>query len=328
MNLPDIAQSFLVGRYRFTLECVTSMHLPLFVGNMLRGALGAGFRNLVCVTQEKTCSGCFLRQQCAYGYVFETQGDGSAFGSAMAPRPHVLEPPELPHRELAETTRFSFDLMLFGARAIAFLPYIIYVFRSLEKKGLGLYRKAGTGRYRLLSVEGLYPQQTLLYNTEEDQLLHKTPAVPLSFLAELPLLEAIPSSEPLTLRFRTPVRMIKEGKTCQTLTFADVMVGIYRRLEALIRFHGTGESLPPLALAPLWDIETVEHTLVWQQQTRYSMRQHQVIPMDGLTGTVTFRGPWADYAPWLQIGTWLHIGKGTVMGQGEYDLIPDRLSRM
>jgi len=57
---------------------------------------------------------------------------------------------------------------------------------------------------------------------------------------------------------------------------------------------------------------------------RYSRRQERRIPMGGLVGSVTYRGPLDEFLPWLALGEHVHVGKNTVFGMGKYRLLfPD-----
>ncbi|PID64654.1 MAG: hypothetical protein CR963_00115, partial [Gammaproteobacteria bacterium] len=52
----------------------------------------------------------------------------------------------------------------------------------------------------------------------------------------------------------------------------------------------------------------------WQ---RYSQRQRQKMPLDGIMGTVTYEGELAEFMPLVEFCTQTHIGKQTAFGLGE-----------
>ena len=52
---------------------------------------------------------------------------------------------------------------------------------------------------------------------------------------------------------------------------------------------------------------------------RYSNRQGQPIPMEGITGTLRLEGPMGDgLRDAFALGQWLHLGGKAPLGQGGY----------
>jgi hypothetical protein len=81
----------------------------------------------------------------------------------------------------------------------------------------------------------------------------------------------------------------------------------------------TGQD--PLPCAAACNLDT--RNLQWHDIQRFSGTQNQKLPLGGLIGSATLRGPNAAMQallPLLQLGEQLHIGKETVMGLGRFQL--------
>ena len=106
------------------------------------------------------------------------------------------------------------------------------------------------------------------------------------------------------------------------LTLRDLLVALHRRLELTHRLYGVPTQLPALAQ---WLDEaiglTLHSTLREQHFARHSNRQQQRMPLFGLTGSLTLRGPISpSLLHALTLGQWLHIGGKIALGLGGYEL--------
>ena len=63
---------FRFAQFKFFLKALNCISLPVYKGSTLRGAFGSTFKKVVCVTREKICNSCMLKEKCVYSYVFET----------------------------------------------------------------------------------------------------------------------------------------------------------------------------------------------------------------------------------------------------------------
>ncbi|MCC6443077.1 MAG: CRISPR system precrRNA processing endoribonuclease RAMP protein Cas6 [Armatimonadetes bacterium] len=314
-------EGFRVACYRFALEAVSPVELNDFVGSTLRGAFGAMFRRLVCVTREPACDACLLRAQCAYSYLFETApppGSERLSRYRAIPRPLVVRPPAEEKRVYRPGEALEFDLLLFG-QAIPYLPYFALAFREMEKSGLGRGRREGAGRYRLTGIRAVSPGRipALIYDRDADIFDLQAPA-----LTAEDLLEAAPSpgGDALALTFLTPTRLWREGRLLRGASFRDIAGALLRRLSGLMYFHcGSDLSADYRGLlARAEAVETAEDALAWREQTRYSARQQTEMQMGGFVGRIRFKGDLEPFRPFLTLGQWAHVGKGCVMGMGQY----------
>lgn len=325
MNEWSLLQNLRFSRYRVSLIPITTFHLNDFVGSTLRGAFGGVFRRLVCVTRLPVCEGCLLRNQCAYGYLFETAPppQSARFRKYQdIPRPFVLEPPEQNKTTYLAGEEFAFNLVLIG-RAMDYLPYFLFVFRELEKSGLGRGRKEGQGRFHLRQMTALLPQgrEVIAFDPVQGHLTE----VSACFTSEhlLSYAQRLPKTQ-LTLSFLTPTRIKFEGHLLKDFQFHHLIRALLRRLLGLTYFHCGAELNLDLRglIQQAQAVEKVHDELRWQEQTRYSSRQRTEMQMGGFVGTATFEGDLTPFLPFLVAGEWVHIGKGCVMGLGRYCLSP------
>ncbi|MFQ6058552.1 MAG: hypothetical protein ACE5MB_06720 [Anaerolineae bacterium] len=129
-----------IAKYRFSLEARDRLELPPYKGSTLRGGFGHVFKRTVCFQKDvPTCDACLLKNNCPYGYLFETSppADAEVLRTySDVPVPFVIEPP-LDHRTRYQPGELlEFGLVLVG-RAINYLPYFIVVFRELGNVGIG-----------------------------------------------------------------------------------------------------------------------------------------------------------------------------------------------
>lgn len=311
---------FSCARYRFVLRATTPLRLGNFVGATLRGGFGHVFKRSVCLWQPGDCRRCLLKNTCAYPYIFETApppGSEKLRGLDQVPRPYVLEPPEQNRHTVKAGDRFEFRLVLIG-RAIECLPYFVFTFGALGEIGLG----ADRGKYRVAEVhhEGL--TETRRIYSESDGLLR--PAG--DRLTVAAVVGQLALRRRVTVHFRTPTRIVSDGKPCMAPSFQDLVRALLRRLSSLCYFHCGGElevDFPGLIVRAA-AVSTVASRLRWHEQERFSGRQKQSIAMGGVVGDVTFELPdgeaGAAFGPLLAAGEWVHVGKGAVMGLGKYCL--------
>lgn len=156
--MPNPLAHFYLARFRFILKVIENLNLPPYKGAVFRGAFGSVFRKIVCITKNKDCASCLLKEKCVYAYVFETPppADSRLMRKYLsAPHPFVLTPPLEDDRTYDSGELMAFELTLIG-RSVDYLPYFIYTFDELGKIGLGKSR----GKFVLERV-------SIIENTEE-----------------------------------------------------------------------------------------------------------------------------------------------------------------
>jgi hypothetical protein len=312
---------FACARYRFVLTATTPLQLRAFAGTTLRGGFGYVFKRTVCIWPPGDCARCLLKHTCSYPYVFETApppGATKLRGLEQVPRPFVLEAPVgVGSHRYAPGERFDFRLVLIG-RAIDYLPYFVFTFAELGRTGLG----AGRGQFTVAEIhaEGRAGSRCV-YTAAEGVLRDGGERLTGKDLAMEP-----PPVQRLGVRFQTPTRIQTAGAMRSAIRFEDLVRALLRRLSSLMYFHcGCELHVDFKALIErAGQVRTVESTLGWQEQSRFSTRQEQRIEMGGVVGRVVYEAAdaavWEVYLPLLGAGEWVHVGKGAVMGLGKYRL--------
>jgi hypothetical protein len=315
--------NFACARYRFVLEALTPLRLSAFAGATLRGGFGHVFKRSVCLWPPGDCPRCLLKNTCSYPYIFETApppGSAKLRGLDQIPRPFVIEPPPDAGGRYERGDRLDFGLVLVG-RAIAYLPYFLFTFRELGRTGLGI----GRGQFQVAEVHAESRNSTRLIYTATDGVLHDHAE---RFTADdlaTPGQNEV-SGCGLAIQFLTPTRIRNDGAVRTEVAFQDLVRALLRRLSSLCYFHCGCELVLDFKglIKQAESVRTVASRLHWQDQERFSGRQHQRIEMGGVVGVVRFEAPHAEvlepYRPLVAAGEWVHVGKGCVMGLGKYQV--------
>lgn len=310
--------------FRFDLEALAPLRLPVFKGSTLRGGFGHIFKKTVCVQPQLTeCAPCLLRHTCAYPYLFETSPPPGAEvlrKNESVPQPFVIEPPLDRRTGIPAGERLSFGVTLVG-RAIGYLPYFMVVFRELGQAGLG-HR---TGKYALRGVSARHPYTAEVSGLYDGQsLLVQNGRGPIEISAET--IEARAAQLPrrrLTVRFLTPARLKHAGEFAARPEFHVLIRALLRRISSLAYFHcGTRwETDFKGLIAEAERVRLAEARLSWMDWERWSSRQERVMNLGGLVGDAVYEGDLAPFLPLLAAGELLHAGKGTVFGNGLYRIV-------
>lgn len=298
-----------------TLEATQTVAWPHYAGSTLRGAFGRALRRAACITGQDKCTGCPLRNSCAYGVVFDPAAPAQPIHPSFRdglPR-YVVQPPALGACTLSAGQTQSFSLLLLpGTQAHQGL--IEHLLRATVEKEL-----MQPGLCRLLHTQ-----------------VSDTPVAPLHSAQPLPGTFAAtpakpaPSTDQITLRWHTPLRLQIQGKPVFKATQLDASTlvrALLRRelqwfqLTQQARTEQAPGSPDPLACAAACTLDT--RNLQWHDIQRHSGTQGQHLPLGGLIGSATLHGPTAALQallPLLHLGEQVHIGKETVMGLGRYVL--------
>ncbi len=302
-------------RFRFSIRVASLTVLPSYKGGVFRGAFGSVFRSIVCATRASDCQNCLVRTQCLYAVLFEPHAPPDhldAHKFRYAPSPYVLNPPLTKREAFRPGETLDFELVLIG-RAVDALPYFVYTFMEMGKRGLGRER----GRYDLRSVDVLRngaPAQ--VYDGGTKTLISFAPGLnPISFPAD-------EKCSRVTLEFLTPLRLKVKGDLVTRLTFPLFFERLAHRLTLLAAFYGRDGEAPDLAplLALAQEVSVDEDRLHWYDWERYSARQQSAMKLGGLRGKITFSGDLGPFMPFLRLGTEVNVGQGTSFGLGRFEI--------
>lgn len=310
-----------ITRITTTLQATQTVAWPHFAGSTLRGAFGRALRRAACITGQNQCTGCPLRNSCAYGVVFDPAAPAQPLHPSFRdglPR-YLVQPPALGACQLHAGQTQSFELLLLpGTQAHQGL--IEHTLRNAVEKELfapGLFKLTGTQT----SQTPVLPE-----STETAAQTHAT-------------------SGHVTLRWLTPLRLQHQGKPVFKAQQLDAPGQVRALLRRQMQWKQITDQKPAATLPTTTPIATTAPTLAqpdpmhqaqactldtrnlqWHDIQRHSGTQNQKLPLGGLIGSATLSGPVAalqTLLPLLQMGEQLHIGKETVMGLGRYQLSAD-----
>jgi hypothetical protein len=312
---------FKIGRFRFDLQAITPVRLPVFSGAALRGAFGTVFRRLFCVDRiEGDCHSCLSRSGCGYALIFATPNnpDNKAFTkNTDLTRPFVLEI-ENGRYFFPEGASFQVRVTLVG-RSIGYLPYFIIVFQELGRAGFGIKNAQGErGKYQVKRVcQILSGKERTIYVPERNTLSEVVPE-------EVP----VPSEEPgasssgeqrLKVTYITPCRVKYQGSLCAEIEFHILIRNALRRISQLYYFENNKQLVLNYKglIQKAQTVRTVEKAFRWIDFERYSTRQHSRLKMGGVVGYACYTGQFADFLWILKLIEDFHLGKGVTFGFGK-----------
>lgn len=316
--------NFSLAKFQLTISPIDKIILPKYKGSTLRGGFGYAFRKVVCVSSNKECSKCMLKEKCIYSYVFETpppEDTKIMRKYPYAPHPFIIEPPIDKKTEFNKDDNLNFGLILIG-NAIDYLPYFIFTFDELGRIGLG----KGRGKYLLIEVKNIFKnndtiEESIIY-TGNDKILNNKYKI-ITFKDIINQTKKFNKKERIELQFITPTRIKYKNKLISELEFHILIRNLLRRISLLSYFH-CNEELDidfKKVIEESTSITKENSYLEWYDWERYSHRQEDRMSLGGFIGKVTFRGNIEEYLPLLYLGKYTHIGKGTSFGLGEYKII-------
>ena len=315
-NSPEPGHFLPLKKFRFSIRLRSLTVLPPYKGGVFRGAFGNSFRKAVCALKKiSDCSACILKRQCIYMAVFSPpppKGSKDAAKYRYAPPPYILNPP-LDNREVFRPgDRLTFSLVLMGS-AVDAIPYFIYSFIEMGKKGLGRER----GKYDLEKVEVSEDEQyKLVYDSKTETLKDYGNTLHTSSPTDCI------NVENLSLKFLTPLRLKEKNSLVTELNFEFLFQRLLHRLELLSLFYGKNGPVkaPKDLLSQALDIKVKQNNLHWYEWERYSSRQKELMKLGGLRGEIEFEGNLTPFMPYLKLGEAANIGQGTSFGLGRYEI--------
>ena len=309
-----------VHRLRFRYVVQHRLQLPTHRGTALRGALLEAVRGRFCILQGRAnAPACGAQPDCQVcGLVAATDAQGPR--GVELPRPYALQPASDRRMTLDPGDDLGFDLLLFGT-GIAFFPYLALAAQGLRR--LGRVDDPSQGHNIALAdiwaVNDLTGHASRLVRRAEPTF--NLPMLPIDHQHVLAYAATLPREE-ITVRLRTPLRLVADGSLLRRLHFASLFRRIVRRFSDLSLAYGGG--LPGLDFSPLLAqaerVETVEDRTSWLDVESPSSRLGRTTPIGGLVGAVSFRGDLGPLLPWLVWGELIGAGKDTTKGNGWIEL--------
>jgi len=317
-NKIEKATGFKFAKFRFYLRPLGKIYLPRYKGSALRGGFGNIFKKTVCMNNRRECNECMLQEKCVYSYIFETPLpqnllEKSKFKLKRPPHPYVLEPPITSKIEYNHNDELAFNLILIG-RGIEYLPYFVFVFEELGKRGLG----KGRGKYELVRVDNEEGERIYESGKLSDNFQKKSFR---DIINECNIPEN-KNYQQLKINFLTPVRIILRGELLTKFDFTLFIINLLRRLSWLSIVH-SDEELEfnyKYFISCADEIKIKEKNIKWYDWERYSSRQDTRMKLGGFLGDITFEGDLKEFIPFIKLGEYIHIGKQTSFGLGKYEI--------
>ena len=285
---------------------------PLFLEALFRGGFGYILKNSVCQKKNRKCNECLLKSTCIYIYLFETQAPKDI--EKIKKYEHVPKPYTMCVRKFDKTKNtVSIEITLIG-KSITYLPYFIYVFNELGKKGL---KKDKNIKFELRNVINLNNNKQIYQNADDTITTDSKLSI-----YNLNIEENYDNkTQDYIIDMVTPIRMQSNGKIINKLNWNIFFRNIIRKIKLISLIHGDGDpnwnTVKLINNAQKAKIDSVN--IKWDNsRKRYSTRQQSKICMSGLIGSFTLYNLDKNLHKLIEIGSYLHIGKGTTFGLGKY----------
>jgi hypothetical protein len=337
--------NFTAHQLHFTCEVQTPILLNEHQGSAIRGALFHALRNQFCYNKKaKDCGDCALWATCPICFLVATRNPQSGRG-ADVPRPYVIESPLDGKTRYQPGEILKFGLTMF-AQALDFFPYVVLGSKALEQEGLGKRinewanerggesangQRGASGKGRRGKRRGTFVIRELAalnrLTGERQPVLRQgdtmveVPNLPVTNEQVQVLAAQLPKHR-ITLTFKTPTRIIEQGKLLHRPTFRPLIQRLHRRLRDLSReFTRTPWEFDfRQVMAQAEAVQVTEDQTRWVELDSYSWRRKASTPLGGLVGQVTFEGDLEPFLPWLVWGEVVHVGKDAVKGNGWYEI--------
>ncbi|WP_129128505.1 CRISPR system precrRNA processing endoribonuclease RAMP protein Cas6 [Geomonas oryzae] len=246
------------------------------------------------------CRGCAALAHCAFPATFgqEIAKDPEAVRRHQKPPlPFIFRFPVLPPRPNAGAA-CELSLTLVGSAVQHFAVYLAAVRFLMEARRAtvtSVQAESPGGARSAVAVQD-HPELPLLGSLDPDM------AGPLS-------------TEALSLRFLTPLKLVQDGRLLKNYTFAHLARSLMRRVSSLAyHYEGTEPDLDYRWLSRCSeDIRTVTSDcrfVSWNGRPA------------GIVGVARFQGDLEPFHLLLQLGVATHLGKGAPFGFGSYRLEP------
>lgn len=309
------AELLILSRLRVTpvqlvLEAVDPWNGPRWKGLLLRSAVGFHLRQRECLTGAPTCAGCGVAADCWYAYAFETPASlasapGLRHADLYRPHPYFLSAAPAQELELRPGATLPCLLTLMGASE----PSLVRLAGALDLAG-----RSGRwgGRFRIARMTSpLDPRVELPVKDPPD----------CAAAVHWPAWKIPDESGARAIRIQTiaPLRLRRRGTLIRKPAFGDIIQALTRRVHLL------AQTFAELDLPPGWADELLERAngtrllrAEWEYdcETRFSGRQKQRIPLDGVMGTLEVSGDLGPLWAYLDLARWIGIGSSTSHGFG------------
>jgi len=194
----------------FRLEFQSQTRLPTFIGNTIRGALGAALSREYCIYEKQQCVECAYIKDCIYGSVFKVQNEESI------PNPYVVSSPYPSQGSYEKGDTLDFSISLFGS-ACRFVNELV-------------------DATNLMCTGNLKNAKLIDANLEYNREWSDEGA------------ESIEYCDNITIHFDSPVEMISRNEALKDITFGQLIDSLFGRIAGIIDNYSDKEFVIPYSL--------------------------------------------------------------------------------
>jgi len=278
-------------RLRLRLRLLAPLTCDPFLGNLIRGQLGAA-----------------LHTKAPKSYQ-------TLMGDAIGARRWTLEAPWEATSPLAEGHSLDCYVTLIG-NGVNHASELTDAFASIARHGLG--RPNETGHRTPVRFEGA---ELTRWPEIADIASNGT-------ISALSIFDGSTgsASHGMQLKLRRPLCIKQDGQALMTLPSAEQLLRrAIGRLVQLLPYEETGVGMHGSLFQPdehaAWMFiaqrSSVRATDVREHHwLRHSHRTHADMPLKGLTGCLVMSAPGGALLPWFRLAEWLHLGSKTTFGFG------------
>lgn len=280
--------------------------LPPYLGSTIRGLIGHCIRDFVCSYPDVKCYRCELSDNCAYAQNFCSPGH-----VAGSVNPFVIRPLTRDKKEWLPGDQCQFDITLIGYSSEQ-SGLFVDALQEMQSRGWG------AGRMPFVLHQVIDPiRGTLIWHEDKLWMRNCQPQ---------PMNCQFRQARTAVVRFETPVRVLTNRKLRQSLSFADLIQSITRRI-ALLSHAFTGHKLEWDEQSMLKDAQSIRTTAQkWHtvQFSRYSINRKDKLELPAIEGWARYEGDLTPFTPILEAGQRLHVGKNPTIGFGKYQVYYDQ----
>jgi hypothetical protein len=217
--------------------------------------------------------------------------------------PYVIRPFTRDKLQWEEGDRLQFDITLIGRTADQ-AGLFIDALQDDKQQGWGASRM----RFRLQHI--IDPvRNTMIWNEGKAWLRNCRPE---------PLQTAERRAKAVIVRFDSPVRLLVNRQLQSSISFAELIESLTRRL-ALLSHAYTGHRLEwsPEMFAEARKIKTTAEKWRFVDFKRYSINRTDKLSLPAVEGWARYEGELTPFTPILAAGEKLHVGKNATIGFGQ-----------
>lgn len=293
-----------------TYESLDGPVTDLHPGSVWHGAWGKAVDTVACAVRQPNCHGCWMVSQCpAVALAAAKPGQHGPVAEASPPA-FILR--DLRGLDGGRGSLVEVDITLL-APATQHLPMLLLAAEHVGESGLGKERRRlrlvrtvesqGTSGPRVLR-EDRGPLQSLSVRSWRE-------------------LEPLLLDGPVRLAFPRGAVLMSDRHPLTHPSLRDILRLLRRRVRLLCSERGLEEELTPECELLDWvrTVDILGASYEVHRASRWSARQRQRHPQDGVRGHLVVNGPdLVQIEPWLRLGQVLGVGKGTSFGLGRFEV--------